>query len=777
MQALVEALGSASAESAKQTLRDLGEPVTPYLLAAVRSSRNGQVLDHALALLAQQACTNPAGKAGDFFVALDQESDPILVASALGKLSGTLPERLWPTLQKLARSELAIIKKPLIAIMARRGDAASAEFVQRMMDDPDESVRSRAVAIGIDTLPEPEAVALARKVFEQGDGDAWWKAQQHVMERRLIGGCVAALQSRVTRVSAWALQSTRSDTQPHFDLAALTPEQKRAVVEPVLRTLRDATLPSKDVEGVLKNSNLLSELPFTAADLLPLARERGGEVARRIAMWIVYRLDQPGAFDALLTLGDEAWLAPSIVGSFEQQHAALNHRVALALCERHGWHQDWTRGALECLLREWDETSAAACRAILAQPDAELKKLFGVVSAIDRHTIVRNGLSPLAPETDALIDRLGRGAIVPVAEIVEALPSGPELLQHGKVIELLCRVYEEPNDDVVRLRAMHLLRTTGSQPLVLERLLAPIAFPIIQEERHWMPYQDELPELKGRHDVGWVEVRDAELRAMMRVAFAAGDSLIADLERFLAAANASTRDHLSSDVLARVTDVVLSERPALRTAWQTRLLTILDHPANDEFAGAWAALRRLHQPAALPDEILARLLESADDRVVLAALGRVAEPPAASHRGRIEALLGSSPNADVRIKAAEVLATCADSRSIGLLTEALRDRHEGVRSTAKKGLDMLHVYLDERARWEQFDAGGPAALNPLTALLKQTRDPEKKVRLAAIRALGALGDPAALPHVIELLKDQDRDIQSAAEKALDALAAVHRSGS
>jgi len=53
-------------------------------------------------------------------------------------------------------------------------------------------------------------------------------------------------------------------------------------------------------------------------------------------------------------------------------------------------------------------------------------------------------------------------------------------------------------------------------------------------------------------------------------------------------------------------------------------------------------------------------------------------------------------------------------------------------------------------------------------LLKDLEDPEMEVRLGAVKALGLLGDPEALPVLVDLLRE-DEPIKQAAKEALDRM--------
>ena len=57
----------------------------------------------------------------------------------------------------------------------------------------------------------------------------------------------------------------------------------------------------------------------------------------------------------------------------------------------------------------------------------------------------------------------------------------------------------------------------------------------------------------------------------------------------------------------------------------------------------------------------------------------------------------------------------------------------------------------------------------LPALFAAAKDGPTPVRLAAIRALPEIGDPAELPTLLELMRSTDKEISTAAQESLAAL--------
>jgi HEAT repeat protein len=67
----------------------------------------------------------------------------------------------------------------------------------------------------------------------------------------------------------------------------------------------------------------------------------------------------------------------------------------------------------------------------------------------------------------------------------------------------------------------------------------------------------------------------------------------------------------------------------------------------------------------------------------------------------------------------------------------------------------------------ELGRSGPEAVKPLT---EASADPEPSVRVAVARSLGSLGDPSALPVLVNLLRDPQPLVRAAAVRALGTFA-------
>ena len=112
-----------------------------------------------------------------------------------------------------------------------------------------------------------------------------------------------------------------------------------------------------------------------------------------------------------------------------------------------------------------------------------------------------------------------------------------------------------------------------------------------------------------------------------------------------------------------------------------------------------------------------------------------------------------------------------DERLVEPLLACLRDPVESRREQAQKALDAQRAWLEEEARWARLRADTRLdATSAADALLTQSAaDQPKPIRLAAIRSLGTLALPETLPILIEMLRDQDREITAAASAAIERI--------
>jgi len=157
------------------------------------------------------------------------------------------------------------------------------------------------------------------------------------------------------------------------------------------------------------------------------------------------------------------------------------------------------------------------------------------------------------------------------------------------------------------------------------------------------------------------------------------------------------------------------------------------------------ALGKIAAPESRPHLVAALKDAEATVRAAAAtALGKIGDASVASHLA--EALKDADPV--VRVSAAEGLAAFGQVE-MDAYKDALRNEDYGVRHVAVGSLRNVGTGKGEAAR--------RAALDLLTTALN---DPAPRVRIAVVRALGALGDAATLPVLMARLADEDLSVRA-----------------
>jgi len=130
----------------------------------------------------------------------------------------------------------------------------------------------------------------------------------------------------------------------------------------------------------------------------------------------------------------------------------------------------------------------------------------------------------------------------------------------------------------------------------------------------------------------------------------------------------------------------------------------------------------------------------------------------------------ASPSGDLRRTAVNLLFSLGDERAVPHLVARLDDADQTVRNYASRALESLRMTAELRSSWRSWQ-DGTSPESAVTSLLRRTdSDQDKKIRLAALRSLGALGREEALAALVELMTDEDPDVSSAAEAAVERIA-------
>jgi len=187
--------------------------------------------------------------------------------------------------------------------------------------------------------------------------------------------------------------------------------------------------------------------------------------------------------------------------------------------------------------------------------------------------------------------------------------------------------------------------------------------------------------------------------------------------------------------------------------------------------GEGLALHRLAQHAGPAQvELIASFLKHDDPQLRTTAVSALASMRDVDVVDRLVPTF-ADPSASVRLAACYAAARLRDRRLAPAMVECLRDPDEKVREQAKTALEATEFYVDQVERWQRLLHGsGLEANTAAEALLRQSKaGNDKRIRLAAIGGLGALGVKETLPLLIQLMQDPDAEIAAAASAAVAAL--------
>lgn len=201
----------------------------------------------------------------------------------------------------------------------------------------------------------------------------------------------------------------------------------------------------------------------------------------------------------------------------------------------------------------------------------------------------------------------------------------------------------------------------------------------------------------------------------------------------------------------------LVQRLQRRTLWHADIT--LDDPAtlavvhrflhDDDLPRARLALDLLardNHPSLAPHLLV--LLDSPDEARQRLALERLAAHPLPAARPAVEARIHAATPAPVRAAAIQALCALAEGEAVAQVTPALTDPAPEVRESALVGLLRHGGILGTLAAGER--------------LLAQAAAPEAADRIAAARAIGAVGERGLAPLLRPLLTDTAPEVRRAA---------------
>jgi len=188
------------------------------------------------------------------------------------------------------------------------------------------------------------------------------------------------------------------------------------------------------------------------------------------------------------------------------------------------------------------------------------------------------------------------------------------------------------------------------------------------------------------------------------------------------------------------------------------LISVLSSPNEKVRSAAAEALGNLahYEESAMITPLIEALDDACDEVRFSAALalGKTEDEQALTP---LISLLKQDTNPFVRDSAAKALENFYYEESLASLIKALSDNNEMVRSTAAVSLNSIIL---------------PDLINPIVKmsilpLIHSLKVIDNKGRCAAAEALGKIGDNRAIKHLERLLNDKKKEVQSAAQSAIN----------
>ncbi|MGA1524077.1 MAG: HEAT repeat domain-containing protein [Planctomycetota bacterium] len=129
------------------------------------------------------------------------------------------------------------------------------------------------------------------------------------------------------------------------------------------------------------------------------------------------------------------------------------------------------------------------------------------------------------------------------------------------------------------------------------------------------------------------------------------------------------------------------------------------------------------------------------------------------------------PDGVVRSHAARYSGERVLVEAVPTLLRRMQDPEAEVRKAAEEALERIRFAREQQQLWDQLRDGiDTSPRGALERLLRQaTPDQPKERRLAAIKALGSLAMPEALPYLIDWMGEDDAEIRGGCEAAMAAI--------
>ena len=411
----------------------------------------------------------------------------------------------------------------------------------------------------------------------------------------------------------------------------------------------------------------------------------------------------------------------------------------------------------------------------------------------------------LAPRLADILARHGEAVVDPVLRLLTGAGNNPARawaanvlgeVRAARAFPALIQSLDDP-DDEVRAKSATALGRLGDRraiPSLLDHLLSDPA-PFVRVRIASTLGQFGGPEVVDRmvralgDSAWWVRMRGVEaLEQIGPIAegpllLALGDS---DPEIRQRAAVSLERLGLSAILLRRVeeghrVEEALTTLAQLAAAGTRELIAeLLLHPSLPVRATVISAIREARRSdlSAELSQVASRDPDPAARRAAFEALRRI--------RTRTVLTAGlagvADPDPEVRISALQLIGEVGDRGAIEIVRSQAESAEPRIRAAAIRALgsigakgvqaDLSRAMTDREPliREAAVRAAAEAGLRPLVPeLVGLLSDPEERVRLATANALGVLGDPAAMPVLLQTFEYASRDLRSIITLAISQL--------
>ena len=801
IQGLIDQLGDpAQVDGVYEMLRSLGDVAVPYLIYTSRHSMNPKVVDHCMGILADRIRNSDDNAAVEFFVSIDPAKEPILTVKALESLPSSLPESMNVWLDRCASSRVMGTQEHLIRFMAAREDQKGLDYLLEMLQSTNKGFRDKALSYGIKYSVYAEEVGLA--ALASADPDLTKDLASRCSPRYLPRVWLALCQNEDFEIRIRVLMEYSQHLDRHYEagmtLRRVFDEAEREVIRnQLIATILDNRCSERYAESLFTTVTNLGEksAPYALAREPEASPQRkpleelegylveldwsGDELAQiaakefdcmqAVVILLTRNYREPGYAEALSALMNSSGVLGELFGSSNK----VSHTVHHKLDHRHDQLAVLEQG-FQILLVKDDENAQRGgapdwLYVLQALVELESERVHDLcVHAFEAEpqvfrTWVGDWREGAEQSSDFYTDSMGRISSLPLisADLAKVKVDTARWLQSSFSVDVIGRILWQVPIEV------------GQDPTV-------------QDAMRDMIVQETNPEsqrvyLKALHRFGigdvvltWVPLMDGDdSDEFRRVLESLGERMFEEGDVASTLKTAIEQTPIRPKSIPATIWIKLADNYCKTGAdWLAvgdYLVELVTNPSDDALADrkvvsyALSTIEKAAAACSFQDEWAAKLVVPNETAILRKVFGLLNAEQRAKHRDRLESLL-THAESEIRVLAIRAF---VDERAGRVIVQFLDDPDERVRTTTLETLEQIRSMLQEAEYWANRDQ--PQKLSTVEQLIQQAEDQDPSIRLAAIRSLGALGDPQALPFLVEQLRNKDETLQAAAQTAIDRI--------